>query len=47
MTAQELSGKGLADLGPTAVTLARLEGLDAHAAAIEMRLAALEREYAV
>jgi histidinol dehydrogenase len=46
MTAQELSGKGLADLGPTAVTLARLEGLDAHAAAIEMRLAALEREYA-
>jgi histidinol dehydrogenase len=41
MTVQELSGRGLTDLGPTAVTLARLEGLDAHAAAVEMRLAAL------
>jgi len=46
MTVQELSGQGLADLGPTAVTLARLEGLDAHAAAVEMRLAALAREHA-
>jgi histidinol dehydrogenase len=46
MTVQELSGKGLTDLGPTAVTLARLEGLDAHAAAIEMRLAALLSEHA-
>ena len=46
MTVQELSGKGLTDLGPTAVTLARLEGLDAHAAAVEMRLAALAREHA-
>jgi histidinol dehydrogenase len=44
MTVQELSGRGLADLGPTAVTLARLEGLDAHAAAVEIRLAALRHE---
>jgi histidinol dehydrogenase len=42
MTVQELSPEGLRSLGPTAVTLARLEGLDAHAAAVEVRLAALE-----
>jgi N-methylhydantoinase B/oxoprolinase/acetone carboxylase alpha subunit len=29
-------------LGPTAQTLANLEGLDAHAAAVTIRLAALE-----
>jgi histidinol dehydrogenase len=46
MTVQELSARGLTDLGPTAVALARLEGLDAHAAAVEMRLAALRREHA-
>jgi histidinol dehydrogenase len=46
MTVQELSCKGLSDLGPTAVTLARLEGLDAHAAAVELRLAAIAREHA-
>ena len=46
MTVQELSARGLADLGPTAVTLAKLEGLDAHAAAVEMRLAALSRDHA-
>ena len=40
MTVQELSAEGLRDLGPTAITLARLEGLDAHAAAVELRLAA-------
>ena len=40
MTVQELSGDGLRSLGPTAVTLARLEGLDAHANAVEIRLAA-------
>lgn len=44
MTVQELTGRGLAELGPTAVTLARLEGLDAHAAAVEIRLAALRHE---
>lgn len=44
MTVQELSSQGLRDLGPTAATLARLEGLDAHAAAVELRLEALRRE---
>ncbi len=43
MTVQELSAGGLAALGPVAITLAQLEGLDAHAAAVEVRLAALER----
>ena len=38
MTVQELSAQGLRDLGPTAATLARLEGLDAHAAAVDVRL---------
>jgi histidinol dehydrogenase len=42
MTVQELSGAGLAALGPTASRLARLEGLDAHASAVEVRLAALQ-----
>ncbi|HEY3731668.1 MAG TPA: histidinol dehydrogenase [Steroidobacteraceae bacterium] len=46
MTVQELSPDGLLELGPTASTLARLEGLDAHAAAVELRLAALRRERA-
>jgi histidinol dehydrogenase len=46
MTVQELSADGLAELGPTASTLARLEGLDAHAAAVELRLAALRAERA-
>jgi histidinol dehydrogenase len=41
MTVQELTPAGLVALGPVAVTLARLEGLDAHAAAVEVRLAAL------
>jgi histidinol dehydrogenase len=43
ITVQELSADGLRDLGPVAATLAHLEGLDAHAAAVERRLAALER----
>jgi histidinol dehydrogenase len=46
MTVQELSADGLRDLGPTASALAQLEGLDAHAAAVELRLAALRRERA-
>ncbi len=41
ITVQELSGPGLAALGPTAQTLARMEGLDAHAAAVTVRLEAL------
>jgi histidinol dehydrogenase len=44
MTVQELSAQGLRDLGPTAATLARLEGLDAHAAAVDVRLEALRLE---
>jgi len=46
MTVQELTAQGLRDLGPTAATLARLEGLDAHAAAVDLRLAALQRDCA-
>jgi histidinol dehydrogenase len=38
MTVQELSADGLRKLGPVAATLARLEGLDAHAAAVDVRL---------
>ncbi len=38
ITVQELSAEGLSTLGPTAVTLARLEGLDAHANAVSCRL---------
>jgi histidinol dehydrogenase len=44
VTVQELSPAGLRALGPTAVTLAELEGLDAHANAVTRRLAVLERE---
>jgi histidinol dehydrogenase len=42
MTVQELTGDGLLDLGPTAITIAQLEGLDAHANAVEVRLRYLE-----
>lgn len=42
VTVQELSPAGLRALGPTAVTLAELEGLDAHANAVTLRLAVLE-----
>jgi histidinol dehydrogenase len=41
ITVQELSPEGLRSLGPVAVTLARLEGLDAHAGAVTRRLTAL------
>ncbi|HTY48289.1 MAG TPA: histidinol dehydrogenase [Steroidobacteraceae bacterium] len=41
ITVQELSAAGLASLGPVAATLAQLEGLDAHAAAVQRRLAVL------
>jgi histidinol dehydrogenase len=43
ITVQELTPQGLRDLGPVAATLAHLEGLDAHAAAVERRLLALEQ----
>ena len=38
MTIQELTRKGLENLGDAVVTLAELEGLDAHAAAVTRRL---------
>jgi histidinol dehydrogenase len=40
ITVQELSRRGLEQLGPTAQVLAALEGLDAHAAAVSIRLGA-------
>jgi histidinol dehydrogenase len=46
ITVQEVSPAGLADLGHTARTLARLESLDAHAYAVTVRLEALERQAA-
>ena len=42
MTVQELTPAGLQALGPVAVTLAQLEGLDAHANAVTRRLAVLQ-----
>jgi len=44
ITVQELSPAGLRALGPTAVTLAGLEGLDAQASAVTRRLAVLEAD---
>jgi histidinol dehydrogenase len=41
ISVQELTPSGLKGLGPTAQVLANLEGLDAHAAAVSVRLAAL------
>jgi histidinol dehydrogenase len=41
ITVQELTPAGLKELGPTAQILAGLEGLDAHAAAVGIRLATL------
>ena len=41
ITVQELSADGLRALGPTAVTLSGMEGLDAHGIAVSVRLDAL------
>ncbi len=41
ITVQELTPDGLRGLGPTASVLAGIEGLDAHALAVDLRLAAL------
>jgi histidinol dehydrogenase len=41
ISVQELSQGGLRALGPTAITLAHLEGLDGHAQAVERRLSVL------
>lgn len=46
VTVQELTPAGLRALGPVAVTLAELEGLDAHASAVTRRLALLDAEAA-
>jgi histidinol dehydrogenase len=43
ITVQEITPEGLQDLGPTAATLAGLEGLDAHAGAVTRRLAVLQK----
>jgi histidinol dehydrogenase len=41
ITVQELTADGLRALGPTAITLSELEGLDAHGDAVKVRLNAL------
>lgn len=43
ITVQELSADGLRVLGPTAVTLSEMEGLDAHGNAVKLRLEKLSR----
>ena len=43
ITVQELSADGLRALGPTAITLSEMEGLDAHGNAVQVRLDALQR----
>jgi histidinol dehydrogenase len=40
MTLQELTPEGLIGLAPAVTTLAMLEGLDAHAAAVRARVTA-------
>jgi histidinol dehydrogenase len=42
MTVQQATREGLADLGPIAQRLALLEGLDAHAQAVTVRLDAAQ-----
>jgi histidinol dehydrogenase len=42
ITVQEASPAGLQNIGPTAVVLATMEGLDGHARAVEQRLAKLQ-----
>ena len=44
MTVQELTPAGLAAIGPTAETLAAMEGLDAHGLAVRRRLDFLASE---
>jgi histidinol dehydrogenase len=43
ITVQELTADGLRTLGPTAVTLSQMEGLDAHGEAVKIRLDKLAR----
>jgi histidinol dehydrogenase len=42
ITVSELTPSGLKEIGPTAMTLAGLEGLDGHAASVAVRLEALQ-----
>ena len=42
MTVQELTSEGLELIGNAVITLANLEGLDAHAEAVKCRLKAIE-----
>ncbi len=44
ITVQELTRAGLEELGPTTQILADLEGLDAHAASVTLRLAAIRSD---
>ena len=44
LSVQEISRDGLRSLGPTAIVMAELEGLDAHASAVARRLAVLDLE---
>ncbi len=41
-TVQEVSAAGMRNLGPTIITLANAEGLDAHSEAVALRMAALK-----
>ena len=38
ITSQELTAEGLRNLGPTVITLAEVEGLDAHAESVKIRM---------
>jgi len=44
MSVQELTAAGVRNLQPTVSTLARMEGLDAHARAVEVRIERLDEE---
>jgi histidinol dehydrogenase len=44
MSVQELTEEGVRNLQPTVSTLARMEGLDAHARAVEVRIERLDEE---
>ena len=44
MSVQELTADGVRNLQPTVSTLARLEGLDAHARAVEVRVERLDEQ---
>ena len=44
MSVQELTEEGVRNLQPTVSTLARMEGLDAHARAVEVRIERLDEK---